>query len=82
MQKLEVVIEADEGDRIAVHSYHLSADDLELLIAIRLDNCLMEGGGTCDWNVLSAEQARRFGRALFAAADGIEFPDEILETAN
>jgi len=74
MAEMGLLIKADDGDSIVVHAYHFS--EAEFIVSFRVDSCFNEGTDMSDWITLSAEEARRFGRALIAAADGVAFADD------
>jgi hypothetical protein len=74
-----ILIQADEGDRIYVGACPLSAEEPDFLVFLCLTNLL--DPTAIDWErvTLLPEQARKLGRALIAAADGVTCPDEVLE---
>ena len=77
---MQVLIEADEGDRISVGLYSFSQREPDFVVYLYLGSLFDDGYAECERVTLVPDQARKLARALLAAADGIAFPDELIGT--
>jgi hypothetical protein len=67
---MALTIQADDGDELSVHSYHVCEE--QIVIRLELSNQSYADEGDFDWISLTPERARALGQALMQAASMIE----------